>query len=109
MHPATRRNIPPIDNQRRGLDKAVVGDGDGTGEAEGNSTAIRVAAEGALSGRSVLVSVEVKGSVNVGTAVAAGITVSVADGGTVGAIVLSPVAVAVAEAVEVTVTAGSAV
>jgi len=50
IHPATRRNIPPIDNQRRGLDKAVVGDGDGTGEAEGNSKAIRVVAEGALSG-----------------------------------------------------------
>jgi len=109
MHPATRRNATPINNQRRGLDKVVVGDGDGMGEAAGNSTAIRVVVEGTVSGRTVSVGAEVKGTVDVGPAVADGITVSVAAGGTVGAIVLSLVAVAVAEAIGVAVTAGSAV
>jgi len=104
MHPARRIDAPPIDNQRRGLDKAGVEDGDGVGGAEGNATGVGVA-ERVLSGRDVSVGVEVNGPVGVGTAGAT----SVATGETVGVIGVSLVVVAVARAVGVTVMAGSAV
>ena len=126
MHPAMNRNTPPTDNQHRGLDKATVGNDDGTGEAESNSTAVKVA-RGPLSGRgvevgirdktvpgvgeSILVTValgwgvpagvEVNGPVGVGTAVATGVAV--------GVIIVSLVAVAVAVSVGVTVVTGSAI
>jgi hypothetical protein len=43
MHPATKKNIPPTDNQHRMPDKAAVWDDAGIDGVESDSTAVGVA------------------------------------------------------------------
>ena len=69
MYPAIKRNIPPANNQYRGLDKADVEDDGGTGKAVSSFTAVKVAR--GLSGGGVKVGIRDKTAPGVGEGVLA--------------------------------------